>query len=58
MESDAMDTHFPKVATGRLTEEITRWFGDGEYDVDLMLRLGVVTEEQILALWDAREIVP
>lgn len=55
MGSEVLDVQFPKVSSERLTEEIKRWFGDGEYDVDLMLRLGVVTETQILALWDARE---
>lgn len=35
-----------------LTEEIKHWFGDGEVDVDMMLRYGAVTEEVILELWN------
>lgn len=35
-----------------LTEKIKYWFGDGEIDVDLMIRMGAVTEKQILDMWE------
>lgn len=35
-----------------MTEEIKYWFGDGEVDVDLMIRMGVVTEKQIMEIWE------
>jgi hypothetical protein len=34
--------------TDKLTDEMKNWFGDGEFDIDLMLKMGVVTEEQII----------
>ena len=38
----------------KLTDEIKYWFGDGEVDVDLMIKMGVVNEEMILNLWNNR----
>ncbi len=35
-----------------LTEQIKYWFGNGEVDVDLMIRMGAVTESQILEMWE------
>lgn len=37
-----------------LTEQIKFWFGDGEIDVDLMIRMGAVTEHQILEMLGKR----
>lgn len=34
------------------TEEMKAWFGNGEADVDLMIRLGVVSNAQIVAMWN------
>lgn len=34
-----------------LSQNIKDWFGDGEKDVDLMLRTGVVTEKQVKDEW-------
>jgi hypothetical protein len=39
-----------------LSEEIKNWFSDGEWDVDLMLRMGVVTEEQILKWYNQEQL--
>ena len=44
--------------TSKLTKEIKDWFGGGEQDVDLMLRMGVVQEEFILDLWRREVEVP
>lgn len=40
--------------TGQMgcTQEMKDWFGQGEYDVDLMLRMGAVTEDQIVWMWN------
>ena len=35
-----------------LTQQMKEWFGSGEYDVDLMLRVGAVTPETIQTLWE------
>lgn len=42
----------------KLTKEIKDWFGDGEVDVDLMLRMGAVTEDVILELWNREQQKP
>ena len=34
-----------------LTQEMKDWFGDGEWDVDLMLSYGMVTEKQIIEMF-------
>lgn len=34
-------------------EEMKNWFGDGEWDVGLMLRLGVLTEEKLVEICKA-----
>ena len=39
-----------------LSEEIKYWFSDGEWDVDLMLRMGIVTEEQILKWYNQEQL--
>jgi hypothetical protein len=39
-----------------LSEEIKYWFGDGEWDVDLMLRMRVVTEDQILKMYNQEQL--
>jgi hypothetical protein len=36
----------------KATEEQKRWFGDGEWDVDLMLSCGAVTEDQIIEMYN------
>ena len=33
-----------------LTPEMKAWFGHGEWDVDLMLRMGVLTESTLLGI--------
>jgi hypothetical protein len=35
-----------------VTQEMKDWFGNGEADVDLMLRLGILKEETIVLLWE------
>jgi hypothetical protein len=35
-----------------LSEKIKYWFSDGEWDVDLMLSMGVISEEAILAMYN------
>lgn len=40
----------------RATKEIKQWFGQGEYDVDLMIACGAVTEAQIVEMYN-REVV-
>ena len=31
----------------KLTKEMKDWLGDGEWDIDLMIRMGLNTEEEI-----------
>jgi hypothetical protein len=40
------------VKSKKISEEMKDWFGQGEADVDLMLRLGILKEETILMLWE------
>lgn len=35
-----------------LTKEMKDWFGQGEYDIDLMLDCGAVTAGQIIEMWN------
>lgn len=37
-------------------EKAKRWFGDGEWDVDLMIGMGAITLEQILTMY-RREVL-
>lgn len=37
--------------TEKLWEKAKYWFGDGEVDVDLMVRMGVVTQEVIIEMY-------
>jgi len=38
-----------------LDEKIKAWFADGEVDVDLMIKMGVTTEAEILELWNKEQ---
>lgn len=33
-----------------LTQEMKDWFGNGEYDIDAMLKFGVLTEDGLLLI--------
>jgi len=33
------------------TQEMIEWFADGEVDINLMLRLNLITHQQIIELW-------
>jgi hypothetical protein len=43
-----------------LLPEVKDWFSEGEWDVDLMIRMGVITEEHIQHMYDKEhpELVP
>ena len=36
-----------------LIDDAKLWFSDGEHDVDLMLKMGVITLEQIVRMYKA-----
>jgi hypothetical protein len=42
----------------RLLSRAMRWFGDGEWDVPMMIRLKVLTEKMVMDYWYCTEDSP
>ncbi|MCU5025323.1 hypothetical protein ACTFRD_30475 [Bacillus cereus group sp. MYBK249-1] len=40
-----------KKKTEKLWEKAKYWFGDGEVDVDLMVRMDVITKERVIEMY-------